>query len=54
MKGDWKEKNNNVFVHNVGDFDSSALIKGVTMRAFFSNPAGIKFIDSNGRKKIKF
>ena len=29
-------------------------IKGVTMRAIFSNPAGWKFIDSNGWKKIKF
>ena len=28
--------------------------KGVTMRAIFSNPAGWKFIDSNGWKKIKF
>ena len=26
-------------------------IKGVTMRAIFSNPAGWKFIDSNGWKK---
>ena len=29
-------------------------IKGVTMRAIFSNPAGWKFIDSNGWKKMKF
>ena len=28
--------------------------KGVTMRAIFSNPAGWKFIDSNGWKKKKF
>ena len=30
------------------------MIKGVTMRAIFSNPAGWKFIDSNGWKKKKF
>ena len=28
--------------------------KGVTMRAIFSDPAGWKFIDSNGWKKSKF
>ena len=31
-----------------------SISKGVTMRAIFSNPAGWKFIDSNGWKKIKF
>ena len=33
---------------------SYSYINGVTMRAIFSNPAGWKFIDSNGWKKIRF
>ena len=42
------------FLMGLKSINLNSNIKGVTMRAIFSNPAGWRFIDSNGWKKIKF